>query len=103
MNKNDEKLEAILAMNITPGLKIYIITLYYYGEDMTTSEMNSYLNKNLTYKNLEAAFSDLIDKCIIEKTEKIINGVKRKSFKLNLSLIYNFKSSTNGDTLKLST
>jgi len=87
VNKNDEKLEAILAMNITPGLKIYIITLYYYGEDMTTSEMNSYLNKNLTYKNLEAAFSDLIDKCIIEKTEKIINGVKRKSFKLNLDKI----------------
>lgn len=83
----DELLEKILAMNLTSGVKIYLVTMYYYEDPMTTREFNSYLNKNLTLNNLEDAFEELIEKNIITVISKNINGVKRKAFKLNLKAI----------------
>lgn len=83
----DELLEKILAMDLTAGVKIYLVTMYYYEDPMTTREFNSYLNKNLTLNNLEDAFEELIEMNIITETNKIVSGVKRKAFKLNLKAI----------------
>lgn len=75
--------EAILRYNGSPGVKLYLITLYYSDNILTTKDFNLYLNKNLTFQNLKEAFTKLINNGCIEVVPKICEGTKRKAFSLN--------------------
>ena len=79
----DDTFETILSFNDSPGVKLYLITLYYLDNSLTTRDFNLYLNKNLTFQNLEEAFTDLINNGCIEVVPKICDGSKRRAFRLN--------------------
>lgn len=81
--QQDDIFEAILGYNDSPGVRLYLITLYYLDNDLTTKDFNLYLNKNLTFQNLEEAFSELTSNGCIEIVPKVCDGAKRRAFRLN--------------------
>lgn len=79
----DEIFETILGLNETPGVRLYLLTMYYLDTSLTTRDFNLYLNKNLTFQNLEEALKELINNGVVEVVPKVCDGTKRRAFRLN--------------------